>query len=300
MIVKDYYKILQLNSNRVNTEQIKSQYKELAKKYHPDVNVGNPNAEERFKDIGEAYRVLTDTNSRKKYDKLWNAYVGKKSSYYNKENEGLEENHNTFFSILFGDSVDEHIKNKIVNKKNAIKGDNIETQIDISIEDAFIGAEKKIVFKDLNGESKTIIVKIPEGIGNGNKIKISGEGKSGKNGGKNGDLFITVNIKNDENFVLIGQDIRTKLYLAPWEAALGTKVNVNGLREITTIYVPAGIQTKEEIVLENKGYKNTSGQRGNLIVEVEIVVPKKLTKEEKELFQKLKAISKFMPRPDTI
>ena len=300
MIVKDYYKILQLNSNRVNTEQIKSQYKELAKKYHPDVNVGNPNAEEKFKDIGEAYRILTDVNSRKKYDKLWNAYVGKKSSYYNKEKETLEENHNTFFSILFGNSVEENLRNKTVTKKNAFKGENIETKIEVSIDDAFIGAEKKIVLKDLNGKNKTIIVKIPEGISNGEKIKIQGEGKPGKNGGKNGDLFITVNIKNDENFLLDGQDIITKLYLSPWEAALGTKVNVNGLREITTIYVPAGVQTKEKIILENKGYKNTSGQRGNLIVEVEIVVPKNLTKEEKELFQQLKAVSKFMPRANII
>ena len=295
MIVKDYYKILQLNSNRVNTEQIKNQYKELAKKYHPDLNVGNPNAEERFKDISEAYRILTDVNSRKKYDKIWNANVGRKMSYSNSDNEKVEENNNTFFSILFGNTVEEQIKNKI-NKKNAVKGENIETEISVSIDDAFIGTEKKIVLKDINGNDKVIAVKIPEGIGNGQKIKITGEGKKGKNGGKNGDLFITVNIKNDENFELQGQDVKTKLYLTPWEAALGAKVNVNGLREIETIYVPAGVQTKEEIVLKNKGYKNTNGQRGNLIVEIEIVVPKKLTKEETELFQKLQKISKFMPR----
>lgn len=295
MIVKDYYKILQLNSNRVNTEQIKNQYKELAKKYHPDLNVGNPNAEERFKDISEAYRILTDVNSRKKYDKIWNANVGRKMSYSNSDNEKVEENNNTFFSILFGNTVEEQIKNKI-NKKNAVKGENIETEISVSIDDAFIGAEKKIVLKDINGNDKIIDVKIPEGIGNGQKIKITGEGKKGKNGGKNGDLFIIVNIKNNENFELQGQDVKTKLYLTPWEAALGAKVNVNGLREIETIYVPAGIQTKEEIVLKNKGYKNINGQRGNLIVEIEIVVPKKLTKEETELFQKLQKISKFMPR----
>jgi len=294
MIVKDYYKILQLNSNRVNTEQIKSQYKELAKKYHPDVNIDNPNAEERFKDIGEAYRVLTDANSRKKYDKLWNAYVGKKNAY-NNENETLEETNNTFFSILFGSSV-EDIKNKINIKKNAVKGENIETEIKVSIDDAFIGIEKKIVLKDVNGADKTIVVKIPEGISNGQKIKLAGEGKQGENGGKNGDLFITVNIEDSEELKLVGQDIKTKLYLTPWEAALGAKVNVNGLREITTIYVPEGVQTKEEIILENKGYKNASGQRGNLIVEVEIVVPKKLTDEEKGLFQKLQKVSKFMPR----
>lgn len=298
MIVKDYYKILQLNSNRVNVEQIKSQYKELAKKYHPDVNVGNPNAEEKFKDIGEAYRVLTDASSRKKYDKLWNAYVGKKSAYYNQEKENLEENHNTFFSILFGSSAEERIKNKTASKKSATKGDNIETTIDISIEDAYIGVEKKIVFKDIEGKDKIIDVKIPEGITNGQKIKIIGEGKKGKNGGKNGDLFIAVNIKNDEMFTLSGLDVKTKLYLSPWEAALGTKVSINGLREVTTIYVPAGIQTKEKIILENKGYKNSSGQRGNLIVEIEIVIPKKLTEEEKKLFRQLQEVSKFMPRAD--
>lgn len=298
MIVKDYYKILQLNSNRVNVEQIKSQYKELAKKYHPDVNVGNPNAEEKFKDIGEAYRVLTDASSRKKYDKLWNAYVGKKSAYYNQEKENLEENHNTFFSILFGSYAEERIKNKTASKKSATKGDNIETTIDISIEDAYIGVEKKIVFKDIEGKDKIIDVKIPEGITNGQKIKIIGEGKKGKNGGKNGDLFITVNIKNDEMFTLSGLDVKTKLYLSPWEAALGTKVSINGLREVTTIYVPAGIQTKEKIILENKGYKNSSGQRGNLIVEIEIVIPKKLTEEEKKLFRQLQEVSKFMPRAD--
>ena len=107
---------------------------------------------------------------------------------------------------------------------------------------------------------------------------------------------VTVNIEDSEELKLVGQVIRTKLYLTPWEAALGTKVNVNGIREISTIYVPAGVQTKEEIVLENKGYKNTSGQRGNLILEVEIVVPKNLTEEEKKLFQKLQEVSKFMPR----
>ena len=172
----------------------------------------------------------------------------------------------------------------------------METEINVSIDDAFIGIEKKIVLKDVNGADRTIVVKIPEGISNGQKIKLAGEGKQGENGGKNGDLFITVNIEDSEELKLVGQDIKTKLYLTPWEAALGAKVNVNGIREISTLYVPAGVQTKEEIVLENKGYKNTSGQRGSLILEVEIVVPKNLTEEEKELFQKLQKVSKFMPR----
>ena len=292
MTVKDYYKILQFNSNRVNTEQIKSQYKLLAKKYHPDVNVGNKKAEERFKDIGEAYRILTDTSARKKYDKLWTAHVGKKTSTSTK----VEANENTFFSILFGPGFEEQIRNKSKVKKVMEKGENIDTEINISIKDAYLGMDKKIVLRDIENKDKVLIIKIPQGLSSGHKIKVTGEGKDGKNGGKNGDLFIKVNILDDENFKLNGLNIETELLLSPWEAALGCKVNVDGIQEITTIYIPAGTQSGDSIAIKNKGYSNKEGQVGDLIVKTKIVIPKNITKEEKEYFQKLEIISKFNPR----
>ena len=293
MIIKDYYRILEFKSNRVDVNQIKASYRELAKKYHPDLNVGNPQAEERFKDINEAYRVLTDGNSRKKYDRMWNSYIGKNLKY-REENLTEERGENTFFSILFGETKDN--KEKKVKTKVASKGDNIETEINVTIDEAFNGVEKKIALKAVNGEMRTFTIKVPAGIRNGEKVRLIGMGKEGKNGGKNGDLFIKINIEDTERLKLQGCDIITPLELAPWEAALGTKANVTGIDGISTIHIPAGTQTGEKITLKQKGYKDGNGGRGDLIIYIQIMVPKKLTDKEKELFRKLKEVSKYNPR----
>lgn len=293
MIIKDYYRILEFKSNRVDVDQIKAAYRELAKKYHPDLNVGNPQAEERFKDINEAYRVLTDGNSRKKYDRMWNSYIGKNIKY--KQQETTEERgETTFFSILFGETKEEKKpKSKV---KAPAKGDNIETEINVSIEEAYNGAEKKVALRTVDGEMKTFTIKVPAGIRNHEKVRLIGQGKEGKNGGKNGDLFIKINIDNSTNLILRGYDIVTYLELTPWEAALGTKANVIGIDGISTIHVPAGTQTGEQIKLKQKGYKDGKGGRGDLIIQVKIMIPQKLTDKEKELFKKLKEVSKYNPR----
>ena len=121
-------------------------------------------------------------------------------------------------------------------------------------------------------------------------------GKPGKNGGKNGDLFIKIKIDNDNNFKLEGYNLRTNLYLTPWEAALSTKVTVNGINEDVSVYIPEGIQSGEVIKIEGKGYKNGKGGRGDLILETKIMVPKHLNEKEAKLFRQLNNISKFNPR----
>ena len=143
---------------------------------------------------------------------------------------------------------------------------------------------------------KTFSVKIPEGIRDGEKIRLLGQGKQGKNGGKNGDMFIKINIQNNEKFKLKGYDVVTDLLLTPWEAALGKRVSINSLDDTISLYVPPGIQSGEKLKIPQKGYKDGRGSRGDLIAEVKTVVPKKLTDDEKELFEKLKNISKFNPR----
>ena len=145
---------------------------------------------------------------------------------------------------------------------------------------------------------KTFTVKVPEGILDGEKIRLLGQGKKGKNGGKNGDLFIKVNIQNNDKFKLEGYYLITDLYLSPWEAALGKKVNINSMSEPISIYVPAGAQSGERICIPNQGYKKREGNRGNLYAEIKMVVPKKLSEEEKKLFEQLKDISKFNPRSE--
>ena len=143
---------------------------------------------------------------------------------------------------------------------------------------------------------KTFTVKIPAGIRNGEKIRLLGQGKQGQNGGKNGDLFIKINIQNNKKFKLKGYDLYTDLFITPWEAALGKRVSIASMEDEISLYIPPGIQSGEKIKIPSKGYIDGRGGRGDLVAEIKTVVPKKLTEDEKELFEKLKAISKFNPR----
>ena len=289
MKFKDYYKILELDNSKVSIEQIKSAYRKQAKKYHPDLNVGNKLAEERIKDINEAYKTLSNTTLKRKYDRTWN---------YNtrsKERKNRQKTSGDFLNMFFGNN---EIKEEIEQSKiPPIKGEDVETEIKIKIEEGFNGVDKKIALKDINGKQKKITIKIPEGIQSGERIRLRGQGKEGKNGGKNGDLYIKINIEKNKKFVLKGKDIYTTIPITPWEAVLGTKTKINSIDDTKTqIYIPNGTQSEEQITIPQKGYKNTIGERGDLFVKIKIVIPDKLTKEEKEVFKKLKEISKFNPR----
>ena len=291
MIFKDYYRILGLPNNKVDKNQIKMAYREQAKKYHPDVN--NSRNEERFKDINEAYRVLSDPTSKRKYDRQWHRNVGRMNSTYNKTSRSGSIS-SDFLNIVFGNVDDE----TSTNMKNGMskRGENIETEITIPIEDAFRGSKQAIGIKNADGKIKKYEIKVPEGIQNNEKIRISGQGKKGISGGKNGDLLINVKIDNTQKFILDGYNLKADLYLTPWEAALGTKVNFSCIDEEISIFVPAGIQSGETIEIDEKGYKNNNGGRGKLILETKIMIPKNPNENELKLFKQFDKISKFNPR----
>ena len=250
MIFKDYYKILGLENNKVNIEEIKVAFREQAKKYHPDVNQGRE-AEERFKDINEAYRVLSDNRSRKKYDRIWYSHVGKRIDRQKQKEE--REARPDFLTMLFG-TIKSSKKEQKTNKKSPQKGENVETEININIEQAFYGAGKKINLRTVDGKMKTFSVNVPAGIRNGEKIRLIGQGKQGVNGGKNGDLFIKINIENTKKYRLHGYDIYTDLFITPWEAALGARVKVDTIDDSNNIYIPQGIGSGEKIRIPKKGY----------------------------------------------
>lgn len=295
MVFKDYYKILGLENNKVTPNEIKTAYREQAKKYHPDINTSNNFSEERFKDINEAYKVLSTPVSKRKYDRMWNSKIGKKQKFEeSKREEG--STFSNFFNMFFGEKIEDEEKEIKKDKKVAIKGENIETEIDVSIDEAFNGQDKKISLRAQNGKMKTFTVTIPAGIRNGEKIRLIGQGKKGENEGKNGDLLIKVNIKDDNKFVLKGIDIYTNLYVTPWEAMLGTKVSVDTIGETIYLHIPQGIESGEKIKIPSKGYKDGKGGRGELIADVKIMIPKTPTKEEMEHFKRLNEISKFNPR----
>ena len=296
MIFKDYYKILDLEDNKATPEEIKTAYREQAKKFHPDINTENNFSEERFKDINEAYKVLSNPTTKRKYDRMWNSNVGKKKKF---EESKREEGSifSNFFNMFFGEQ--ENIKESKSRKKQekiAKNGENVDTEIDVSIEEAFYGQDKKISLRAQNGKMKTFTVKIPAGIRNGEKIRLIGQGKKGENGGKNGDLLIKINIKDDKKDALRGIDLYTDLKITPWEAALGTKVSVDTIGETIFLHIPQGIESGEKVKIPGKGYKDGQGGRGELIADVKIMIPKVPTKEEMEIFKKLNQVSTFNPR----
>lgn len=295
MVFKDYYKILGLENSKATPNEIKMAYREQAKKYHPDINSQQSFSEERFKDINEAYKILSNPSSRRKYDRSWNSNIGKKQKNQEvKREEGSI--FGNFLNMFLGEKI---LENKETNKRKdkvAIKGENIETEVDISIEEAFYGQDKKISLRAQNGKMKTFTIKIPAGIRKGEKIRLIGQGKKGENGGKNGDLLIRVKIKDDSKFSLKGVDIYTNLQITPWEAILGTKVSIETIGETIFLHIPKGIESGEKIKIPNKGYKDGKGGRGELIANVQIMVPKNPTEEEKKLFKRLNDISKFNPR----
>lgn len=296
MIFKDYYKILDLEDNKATPEEIKTAYREQAKKFHPDINTENNFSEERFKDINEAYKVLSNPTSKRKYDRMWNSNVGRKRKF---EESKREEGSifSNFFNMFFGEqNVLNEKRTKSKKAKIPLKGENVDTEIDVSIEEAFYGQDKKISLRAQNGKLKTFTVKIPAGIRNGEKIRLIGQGKKGENGGKNGDLLIKINIKDDKKYALRGIDLYTDLRITPWEAALGTKVSVDTIGETIFLHIPQGVESGEKVKIPGKGYKDGKGGRGELIADVKIMIPKVPTKEEMEIFKKLNQVSTFNPR----
>ena len=292
MIFKDYYKILGLENNKVNIEEIKIAFREQAKKYHPDVNEGKL-AEERFKDINEAYRILSNNSSRRKYDRIWYSNVGRRIERQNEKKE--RETKTDLLTLLFG-NFKQFKKEQKEDKKYPCKGDNVETEINLGIEEAFYGCEKKISLRAVDGKMKSFSIKVPSGIRNNEKIRLIGQGKQGINGGKNGDLLIKINIENNKKYRLNGYDIYTDLCLSPWEAVLGTRAKVETIDDSCNVYVPQGISSGEKIRIQAKGYKDGKGGRGDLIAEIKIIIPKKPTDEEIKIYEKLKEISKVEPR----
>ena len=162
MIFKDYYKILELKTNRVSSEEIKNAYRLAVKKNHPDLNVEDKLAEEKIKDINEAYKVLSESSSKRKYDRIWNKNNMKiKQQQYKEENKKNNVSFGEFFNMFFGTT--ENIVKPKINKqeKNPINGENIETSIDVDIEEVFYGLDKKISLRTVDGKMKVFTVSIP-------------------------------------------------------------------------------------------------------------------------------------------
>lgn len=309
MKFKDYYEILGVNKT-ASQDEIKKAFRTLAKKYHPDVNPNNKTAEEKFKQLNEAYEVLGDIAKRKKYDDLSNDENLKNDQDFDPSQAGYdnvryedratsENDFSDFFNVFFGGRATnmDDIFGRGTSRSGRVRsfaqdGRDSEAEINITLKEAFDRQSKKVSIR--NGKSdKTIIFKISAGIKSGEKIRLSGLGEKGVNGGKNGDLLIKVNFLKDDKFKINGLDLETMLDLLPWDAALGSEVFVDTIDGKIMVKTPAGIQTGSRIRIAGKGYKDVNGRRGNLNIKVRIVNPKVLNEELKEEYLKIKNKVKY-------
>lgn len=322
MQYKDYYAILGVDKT-ASQDEIKKAYRKLAKKHHPDVNKGDKESENKFKDVSEAYEVLGDAEKRKKYDafgsqaQFGNGYDFDPSQYgYNGGNVRYDYagsgDHSDFFNMFFSDAFD---LNDLFSQARGTgrsahvyeggdlgdifgqarggsraprvhNGQDIEAEIELTPEEGAAGLEKRISLQTENG-TRSINFKVPAGVNDGETIRLKGQGHAGMNGGKNGDLRMTVRMKPGR-FTLKGQELIMNADVYPWDAALGAKLTVDTLDGRIAVNIPAGVQTGSRVRVAGKGYPFRSGARGDLYIEVRIVNPKTLTSEQKKLYEKLK------------
>lgn len=316
---QDYYETLGVD-RKATKEEIQREYRKLARKYHPDVNK-DPGAEDRFKDINEAYEVLSDPEKRGRYDALganWQAgqdfqpppnwdelfgFPGGGRVRFESGPEGFS-GFSDFFEMLFGDIGAHPGFNPSGGVSSGHRGRSHEAEISITLEDAFHGAAKSITLEratpDTSGsmqrDRKTYQVKIPPGTVHGSTIRLAGQGSPGVGGGKPGDLLLRVKVLPHSRFKVKGHDLHLTVPISPWEAALGSKVSVQGMDGELTVTIPAGSQSGQSLRLKDKGLPRREGTKGSLYLELKITVPKNLSARERELFEHLKADSSFEPR----
>ena len=273
MEYKDYYKILDVKRDASETD-IKQSYRRLARKYHPDVSKV-ANAEDRFKELGEAYEVLKDSEKRKSYDQLganWKSgeqfrpppgWGGAGQGGFQggfQGGPGAQSGFSDFFENVFGGG------GRGQGGFNGA-GQDQNASFRITVEDAFNGAEKTI---RMSGRSP-LQVKIPAGITSGKKIRLAGQGEQGMPGGPRGDLYLEITVTDSERYQLKDKDVYTQLRLAPWEAAFGEKVSVQTPSGSIELKIPAGSQSGRKMCLSGRGLPGKPA--GDFYVELSIVVP---------------------------
>lgn len=296
---KDYYKILGVERSATEKE-IKSAYRKLARKYHPDVNPGDKASEEKFKEISEAYEILSDKDKRNQYDQFGQYWQqagqqqpppgwgqgGQGGFNYDFGGAANAEGFGGFgdiFEVLFGQG--RGARNGSRNTWTPARGRDIEYEIEISLDEAFHGTTKVI---SVNG--RRIEVKIPKGVGNGSKIRLAGQGEPGR-GTDKGDLFLIVKVRPHPTFERKDSDLHTEVAVPYTVASLGGEIQVPTISGRVSMKIPEGTSSGQTFRLNGQGMPHVKGAgKGNLYAKVRITVPKKLSDKERELLSELAKI----------
>jgi curved DNA-binding protein len=299
---KDYYATLGVKKD-ASQDDIQKSYRKLARKFHPDVNK-DPQAEVKFKEIGEAYEVLKDPDKRKRYDQLgsnWNRTGGPPPGYEgfgqgaggfdfsDFQGAGGGAGFSDFFEMLFGERGRGRRRGGPAGFGGPGAGfggipqggGDAEATISLSVEEAVRGGSREITLADPNtGQRKTLSVKIPEGVRPGQKIRLAGQGSGG-------DLFLKIEIAPDPRFKIEGSDILTTVSVSPPQAVLGGEADVETPTGPVRVRIPARSSSGRKIRLRGRGLSQSGGNKGDLLAEIRIVVPEQLTDRERELYEQL-------------
>lgn len=295
----DYYKTLGLDKT-ATADDIKKAYRKLARKFHPDMNPGDKEAEKRFKEINEANEVLSNAENRAKYDKYgehWKhgeEYEKARQQQQYQQSGGFgggfgdgfsgEEDYSDFFQSMFGGGGG-FGRSSRGSASGKFKGQDIHAELSLSLRNAATTHPQTF---DING--KKVRITIPAGVYDGQQIKLKGHGQPGFNGGPNGDLFITFHIAADPDFERIGDDLKTKVDIDLYTAVLGGEVNIKTLDSSVKLKVKPETQNGTTVRLKGKGfpvYKKDS-EHGDLFVTFTVKLPQNLSDKQKELFEQLK------------
>lgn len=308
---QDYYKLLGVKRD-AKPEAISKAFKKLARKYHPDLNPGDKKAEEKFKEINEAYEVLKDPEKRKLYDELGPDW--QHGQQFQGQNQGFQNMHfdfggqggmgggdfSDFFESIFGGrggmggGMGGSFGGFGGAQRQPRRGRDVEAELPLNLLEVLNGGKRKVTLTMPSGP-KTLEVNVPAGVRDGAKLRLSGQGDPSPGGGPAGDLFLRIRYLPDARFKVDGDNLHCDLKLAPWEAVLGATVEAPTLEGHVELKIPAGTSSGRKFRLRGKGM-GTPDKRGDLLLKAMIMAPDSLSGKEKELWEELSKISTFKAR----